>query len=104
MTVLNGFSLTVWKHIAVTFHQAVSNGGRGRTSAKVGLSARFELISSFALASQSSFVSINRNKRPIRNSQAVYAKLLKAHSVKYLASEATGNKLQTIFTSRKMSQ
>ena len=38
--------------------------GGGRTSAKVGLSARFELISSFALASQSSFVSINRNERP----------------------------------------
>ena len=28
-------------------------------------SARFELISSFVLASQSSFISINRNKRPI---------------------------------------
>ena len=37
----------------------------GGTSAKVGSSARFELISSFALASQSSFVSINRNERPI---------------------------------------
>ena len=38
----------------------------GGTSAKVGSSARFELISSFALASQSSFVSINRNKRPMK--------------------------------------
>ena len=37
----------------------------GGTSAKVGLSARFELISSFALASQSSFISINRNERPM---------------------------------------
>ena len=40
--------------------------GGGRT-AKEGLSARFELISSFALASQSSFVSINRNERPMMN-------------------------------------
>ena len=28
-------------------------------------SARFELVSSFSLASQSSFISINRNKRPM---------------------------------------
>ena len=65
MTVSNGFTLTVWKHIAVTFSS--SSFKWGRTLAKVGSSARFELISSFALASQSSFVSINRNERPTRN-------------------------------------
>ena len=50
----------VWKCVAVTFCQAVLNGGR--TLAKVGLSARFELISSFALASQSSFISYKKRK------------------------------------------
>ena len=44
------------------FSLAVSCGGR--TLADKGLSAKFELISSFALASQSSFVLI-RNERPI---------------------------------------
>ena len=39
----------------------------GGGQAKVGLSARFELISSFAIASQSSFISINRNERPTIN-------------------------------------
>ena len=58
-------------------------GGRGggRTLAKVGSSARFELISSFALASQSSFVSINRNERPMKliswHPSVVYYKLCK---------------------------
>ena len=68
MTVSNGFSLTVWKHVAVTFSSSSfkwgggDGRGGGRTLAKVGSSARFELISSFALASQSSFVSINRGQ------------------------------------------
>ena len=45
-------------HRVHLFSLAVSFGGR--TLAKVGLSARFELISSFALASQSSFVSYKK--------------------------------------------
>ena len=52
-------------HFFVKQFEMGGRGGRGRTLAKVGSSARFELISSFALASQSSFVSINRNERPI---------------------------------------
>ena len=61
LMVLNGFSLTVWKCIAVNFFVKQFQMG-GRTLAKVGLSAKFELISRFALASQSSFISYKKQK------------------------------------------
>ena len=61
LPVSNGFSWTVWIHAELThFHWQFCAGGR--TSAKVGSSAKFELISSFALASQSSFVSYKKRK------------------------------------------
>ena len=53
--------------------------------AKVGSSARFELISSFALASQSSFVSINRNKRPMSS----HCSLTALKSEEFTLSSAT---------------
>ena len=59
--VSNGFSLTVWKCIAVNFSSSSFEWGE-RTSAKVGSSAKFELISRFALASQSSFISYKKQK------------------------------------------
>ena len=54
--VSNGFSLTVWKCVAVTFSSSSfewgegrGGEGRGRTSAKVGSSAKFELTCHFML-------------------------------------------------------
>ena len=53
--VSNGFSLMVWKHVAVTFlSRSFKWGGGegregGRTSAKVGSSAKFELTCRFML-------------------------------------------------------
>ena len=51
--VLNGFSLMVCKCIAVTFLSSSfkwgEGEGRGRTSAKVGSSAKFELTCHFML-------------------------------------------------------
>ena len=53
LTVLNGLSLMVWKCIAVTFSSSSFEWGEGRgggrTSAKVGLSAKFELTCRFML-------------------------------------------------------
>ena len=53
LTVLNGFSLTVCKCIAVTFSSSSFEWGEGRgggrTSAKVGSSAKFELTCHFML-------------------------------------------------------
>ena len=55
LTVSNGFSLTVWKCVAVTFLSSSfewgggEERGGGRTSAKVGLSAKFELTCHFML-------------------------------------------------------
>ena len=53
-----------WKAKISLWALAVSNGG---VNCQIyPKSEKFELVSSFALASQSSFISINRNKRPMR--------------------------------------
>ena len=55
LMVSNGFSLTVWKRVAVTFSSSSfewgggEGRGGGRTSAKVGSSAKFELTCRFML-------------------------------------------------------
>ena len=79
--VLNGFSLTVWKHVAVTslsssFEWGEGRGGRGRTSAKVGSSAKFEFTCHFMLCFTGLFIlhtkdliiGIHRHKDLISNS------------------------------------
>ena len=67
LTVSNGHSLTVLKSIEVTQCSGSFKWGEGVNWQIYPKSARFELVSRFAFASQSSFVSINRNERPMRS-------------------------------------
>ena len=73
-------------------HFFVKQFRMGETLAKVGSSARFELISSFALASQSSFISINRNERP--TNQIILGTTFKG-TFKNQIKVQNGNKLTT---------